>query len=529
MPLYHASLDARLADELQGVSDDAKQFIDYVRNDNALPATFPREHAEKLVRSLIGLQLGTAAGAKDPLEYARARLARMRSDHIVPESSTREMGDSVPPVTRGLTLDNLLIRLLASVSTALDTYYQFSDLEDEDEQQFDASVERKSHLNELNSVNQSTHKIAETADNFGKEFSKIRNPQSATSDLLLRQTHDVANLTKLVEAEAQLTAISAKWIRRFGEAFQFYSKTLRLTGNLIKIGTDVAEIIWNRWHTLKGRFGDVLIEETRKLGENLSSLGAQYEREMTKGDLKLASDDVRGQNIFTRRQALEQLILEGSAQLAGAVIEEYAGEYTDVLALDFLKQQASNGTWYTQIACISLFVKRLHLTTDVPILRVNEDELRAIFLSVLQSAIVTNEGRKAFLQPAAIRQLRSSIIIEFLKEFLFSEVDFKVRSLSLSILVRMYEGTYERAIAQSIEQLIGQKNSRLYEQLQIELQPRNFQTVKEAVHVLSSLSGKLRGKTPEYIYSALQQILSDPLLDERDRPVVQSILRGRRS
>src|SRR5215211_6698892 len=118
----HVRPNPRLQSELREVSKDAQQFIEFVNGDNSLPPSFPKEHTQRIVNSLVSLHLGTTVGCREPLEYARARIARIRSDHIVLESDdNRELGgDVLPPLTRGLTLDRRLIHLLASVSTALD-------------------------------------------------------------------------------------------------------------------------------------------------------------------------------------------------------------------------------------------------------------------------------------------------------------------------------------------------------------------------------------------------------------------------
>lgn len=357
MSVNHLPPHSGLELELREVSTDAKEFDDFINADNSLPKTFPKEHTQKVLASLIDLHTGTLAGCKEPLEYARARLARIRSQHIILESNYANDGraDEPPPIVRGLTLDSYLIRLLASVSTALDRYYQITSSYPDEEPLIEVRVNRSEHLADLNTVRERNSKLTKDTAEIEDELLQIKCPGSKTSENFIRQSRDIGNLSKMVAAETELETTSARWLRRFGVTFQTYSVVLKQTGNLIVRGTDVIEIFWVRWHHLKERLGLVVIEEARSLGEQLLDLGTTYEAEReTKSYGGANADQLTNPG---EREELEKIIRSASHRIRSPAIEEYAERYSDPNAISFMKGQLfENADVSARLTCLRALV-----------------------------------------------------------------------------------------------------------------------------------------------------------------------------
>jgi hypothetical protein len=215
-----------------------------------------------ICRSLSQLPNGTSEGCRAALLYARNRLPSIRREHFLSEELDAPVSDTdaTPPMVRGEHIDERLRDLIASVTTALDAYNRLSAEEPTDEV---AEVGIMSSDEIRGSAVERSLDLETGLDNAAKLLAETSNPKSQAADELKRQISDGQGLNRLARTELRMPEVLVGWYRRLLDALKNYPALIRRGASELKIGADIFEIGFDRWHEFKTNSIHFLLDEFR--------------------------------------------------------------------------------------------------------------------------------------------------------------------------------------------------------------------------------------------------------------------------
>ena len=312
MALEHEAPDDTLLGELESVSEDARDLIDFLRRQNTLPATFPTETMVVIAQSLVDLPKGSAEGCHKPLEYARARLPFIRREHFLRENTAATLLDDEeePPLLRGMTLDRLTINLIASVTTALDEYRNqaMSQFDDTVQVEPTAELDDMTGGQAIATSVEVEAKISATAVDISENLVA----GSKNGDRLIRRLFDATSIIRAARAELQFKHVVLRWYRGLVAGVQALPKLIGAAGRAIKLGVDIARPLGNWWHDTEGRLMELSFNEIERFGDALKLIEENLGSRGKHGRLP-AGDGERDPRVIKAEKEARRLMLAGEA------------------------------------------------------------------------------------------------------------------------------------------------------------------------------------------------------------------------
>jgi len=284
MPLSHDAPDEGFMRELREVARDAIALNEpLTRQLNFdLPQDFPKSQLIDICRSLAQLPDGTAEGSRAALEYARNRLPAIRRVHVLSEELDTSRGDLPPPVLRGALIDQRLASLIVSVTTALDEYRRLAAEEPADESQPEAPVPPLGEATN-GAVARSAQLEAKLVE-AKATVEAITNPNSPSAGNLKREINDAVGLNRLARVELQMPKIFVNLYRRIVYALKDYPQLISDTFTNLKLGADIAQMGYERWHEFKRSWATHLFEEFKKTCDMLVAVAVKLEQRRAKAN-----------------------------------------------------------------------------------------------------------------------------------------------------------------------------------------------------------------------------------------------------
>lgn len=308
---YEKPNDDLLA-ELESVAEDARALVEYLKAPNTLPNDFPQEALIAIGQSLISLPEGTAEGCRRTLEYASNRLPAIRRQNFQKEDpvSGPTQENEEPPLVRGMSLDQLVSDLYASVGTALDEY------RDQVREHFDDTVQAEpTGLVDDVSASEAiatSRKLEDEVTATVADISANAIAGSRNIDRLTRRLSDATSLMRAVRAELHLKHIMLRWYRQLTDGVKALPKLIGAAGGAIRIGVDVARPLGEWWVETERRLLDLAFDEVYRFGETLRSIGANLDGSREAGNLDLVEDERDPTTAYLEREA-RRLMLAGEA------------------------------------------------------------------------------------------------------------------------------------------------------------------------------------------------------------------------
>ncbi|MFC2969477.1 OST-HTH/LOTUS domain-containing protein [Acidimangrovimonas pyrenivorans] len=286
MALKYNKPNAALRQELVSVSQAATEVISAINEQNFLPDDFPTASLIDICTTLSDLKNGTAEGCRAPLEYARGRVPAIRRNHFLVEDPNEAAGapSGEPALLRGMSLDQRLSELIASITTALDEYrYQASEQNEEDLSNL-RSVTVSSE-SEISRVVTDADKIEIMMRTAFEELDSISNADSQSADTLSRTLKDTEGLARVSKAELSFGVVVVRWYKNIVTAAKKMPKAIETAAKGVKVGVDIGQSFSARWMEMAGnlfdfglneidRWADTAIEVCQKLQKRADGVGA---------------------------------------------------------------------------------------------------------------------------------------------------------------------------------------------------------------------------------------------------------------
>jgi len=284
MPLSHDAPDEGFMRELREVARGAIALNELLTKplNFDLPRDFPKSQLIDICRSLAQLPDGTAEGSRAALEYARNRLPAIRRVHVLSEELDTSTGDLPPPVLRGALIDQRLTSLIASATTALDEYRRLAAEEPADESQPEAAVPPFGEV-----TNGAVAKSAQLEAKLAEAKATVEattNPNSQRADNLKREINDAVGLNRLARVELQMQKIFVNLYRRIVHALKDYPQLINDTAANLKLGVDIVQMGYERWHEFKGSLATHLFEEFKKTCDMFVAVAVKLEQRRAKAN-----------------------------------------------------------------------------------------------------------------------------------------------------------------------------------------------------------------------------------------------------
>jgi Leucine-rich repeat (LRR) protein len=284
MPLEYTQPSEELARDLREVARDAVALMNALTwTTNAeIPSDFPRNELIQIAQSLASLPVGTAEGSRAQLEYARDRLPALRDEHIVSEELDAPSSDpdASPPLLRGAVVDQALIKLIGSVTTARARYWRLV------KQPIEELVPEAAVSASKGFASDALKKSLELERGLSgakTAVEKTTRPESEPADNLKRQLSDAVGLNRLARVELRMPTIVVGWYRRTVEALKEYPTLIRKTAESLKLGADVAEIAFERWHDFERNMSSFLVREFKETCDSFISMATILDERRRRG------------------------------------------------------------------------------------------------------------------------------------------------------------------------------------------------------------------------------------------------------
>jgi hypothetical protein len=270
--------------ELHEVAVDAGALASEIARANQLPSNFPTEQLQELLMQLQLLPDGTAEGCRHPLEYARSRLPAIRRTFIQTEERSRvpcANNDLLPPLTRGMVIDQHIGALISSVLTALDEYRALASLELDDTADTAPSFEIDATTPDVIEAMAASATAEKNLGQAAKQVEDIADTASVTADNLKRQMRDARSLLILARIELRMPGFVPRWYRNTIDTVKDYPKLLRRTARAIQIGVDVARPLADAWSHFTHGFKRLILDSVEHAARGLDSVGKKWEAEQS--------------------------------------------------------------------------------------------------------------------------------------------------------------------------------------------------------------------------------------------------------
>lgn len=275
-----------IARELEEVADRARMFQQAVRDFNVpLPPEFPRSQLLAIAQALIDLPNGTAEGCRTPLWYARERLSAIRKSHFVQEDTAPGAADldRAPPIKRESSLDEMLGRLMYSISTAISVVNELAADAAEEHDDIGARVTRLPNDPQIERTIAQAQKLDRELFGAYETTRDVTRDGSVAADNFQRQIMDAGGLSRLAQAELRMAEIVPRWCRRIGAAIEDYPNLLRTSARAIELSADVIETAVSRWNKLTDDLARITFKHLRLFANDIQIVADKLERQRVSG------------------------------------------------------------------------------------------------------------------------------------------------------------------------------------------------------------------------------------------------------
>ncbi len=202
--------------------------------------------------------------------------------HVLSEELDTSGGDLPPPVLRGALIDQRLTSLIASVTTALDEYRRLAAEEPADESQPEAAVPPLGEV--TNGAVAGSAQLEAKLTEAKATVEATTNPSSQRADNLKREINDAVGLNRLARVELQMQKIFVNLYRRIVYALKDYPQLISDTFTNLKLGADIAQMGYERWHEFKRSWATHLFEEFKKTCDMLVAAAVKLEQRRAKAN-----------------------------------------------------------------------------------------------------------------------------------------------------------------------------------------------------------------------------------------------------
>jgi formylglycine-generating enzyme required for sulfatase activity len=272
-----------LMQELNEVAADAGSLATELGKANRLPADFPISQVKELLEGLQALPSGTGEGCLKPLEVALSRLPAIRKRYFeTEEQSRRSRNDQeVPPLTRGMVIDQRLGALISSITTALDEYRALASVEVDKATDTAPSITIDASSNEIVSALEAAKSAEQNLLVGANEVERITEPSSANADSLKRQMRDVRSLLRFARVELRMPEFVPRWFRKIINGIEDYPRLLLKTSKGIQIGVDVARPLADAWHHFEHGFSRLVLDSIEQAARGFKEVAQKWEAQRT--------------------------------------------------------------------------------------------------------------------------------------------------------------------------------------------------------------------------------------------------------
>ena len=272
-----------LMQELKEVAADAGALATELRKANRLPKDFPISQVQELLEGLQVLPSGTGEGCLKPLEIALSRLPAIRKKYFETEEQSRRSRnrEEVPPLTRGMVIDQRLGALISSITTALDEYRALASVEVDNATDTAPSITIDAWSIEIVSAVEAAKSAEQNLLAGAKEVERIAKPSSANADSLKRQMRDASGLLQLARVELHMPEFVPRWFRKIVDGIKDYPALLLTTSKGIQIGVDVARPLVDAWHHFKHGFSRLVLDSIEQALRGLEEVAQKWEAPRT--------------------------------------------------------------------------------------------------------------------------------------------------------------------------------------------------------------------------------------------------------
>jgi hypothetical protein len=262
-----------LMQELNEVAADAGALAIELRKANRLPTDFPINQVQELLEGLQALPSGTGEGCLKPLEVTLSRLPAIRKKYFETEEQSRRSrnGEEVPPLTRGMVIDQRLGALISSI-TALDEYRALASVEADNATDTAPSITIDASSNEIVSAVETAKSAERNLLDGANEVERIAKPSSANADSLKRQMRDASGLLRLARVELRMPEFVPRWFRKIINGIKDYPGLLLTTSRFIQIGVDVARPLADAWLRFKHDFFHLVLDSIEQAGRDFEEV-----------------------------------------------------------------------------------------------------------------------------------------------------------------------------------------------------------------------------------------------------------------
>ena len=269
--------------ELNEVAADAGALATELGKANRLPTDFPINQVRELLEGLQALPSGTGEGCLKPLEIALSRLPAVRKKYFETEEQSRlsRNGEEVPPLTRGMVIDQRLGALISSITTALDEYRALASVEADKATDTAPSITIDASSIEIMSAVEATKSAEQNLLAGATEVEKVAKPSSANADSLRRQMRDARGLLRLARVELRMPEFVPRWFRKIVSGIKDYPGLLLATSKSIQIGIDVARPLIGAWSSFEHGFFKLVLNSIEKAARGLEEVAQKWEAQQT--------------------------------------------------------------------------------------------------------------------------------------------------------------------------------------------------------------------------------------------------------
>ncbi|MGC1444015.1 MAG: formylglycine-generating enzyme family protein [Xanthobacteraceae bacterium] len=304
---------------------DAGALTSELGKANRLPTDFPISQVQELLEGLQALSSGTGEGCLKPLEVALSRLPAIRKKYFETEEQSRRSrnGEEVPPLTRGMVIDQRLGALISSITTALDEYRSLASVEVDNATDTAPSITIDASSNEIVSAVEAAKSAEQNLLIATNEVERIAEPSSANADSLKRQMRDARGLLLLARVELRMPEFVPRWFRKIVNAIKDYPELLLTTAKAIQIGVDVARPLVDAWHNFEHGFSRLVLDSIKQAGRDLEEVAKKWGASRTsQRDSDFAPFSIIRDRLGNGRFGPEMVVIPAGEFLMGSAIGE---------------------------------------------------------------------------------------------------------------------------------------------------------------------------------------------------------------
>jgi len=234
---------------------------------------------QELLGGLQALPTGTGEGCLRPLEIALSRLPAVRKKYFETEKESRgaRNGEEVPPLTRGMVIDQRLGALLSSITTALDEYRALASVEADNATDTAPSLTIDASSKEIVSAVESAEEAEQKLAVGVNEVEKIAEPSSQNADNLKRQMRDARGLLMIARVELRMPEFVPRWFRKTVDGIRDYPGLLLRTSKAIQIGIDVARPLADAWTHFEHGYKHLVLDSIEQAAKGLADVAQKWE------------------------------------------------------------------------------------------------------------------------------------------------------------------------------------------------------------------------------------------------------------